>query len=486
MRAYRVLLFFIVFFCLATAAIAEIKLPAVVGDNMVLQAGEPVPIWGWVEPETEVHVVFDGKTYKTTADQEGRFQVDLEPSEADSEPSNLVIETTAGDRTELKNILVGDVWVCSGQSNMEWPVTRATDAEAEIAAANHPEIRIFKVERAVADTPKTDCKGSWVVCSPETIGDKTAVGYFFARALNQELKKPIGLLQTSWGGTPAEAWTSREALEAEPSLKPLLDRWDKAAETPKQAESPHRPANLYNAMIAPLLPYAVKGAIWYQGESNVGRAVQYRTIFPTMIENWCAAWNKPRLPFGFVQIAPYKYNRNNPNPGRDVERCAELWEAQVMTLQKLDNVGMAVTTDIADLLDIHPTNKQDVGHRLALWARAKVYGDDALVYSGPIYKSMQKEGNKIRLSFDHAAGLKASDGKDLNEFTIAGADENFVPAKATIDGETIVVEGADVADPVAVRFGWHELAQPNLVNSAGLPASPFRTDDFKALTEGAN
>lgn len=486
MRAYRVLLFFIIFSCLATAAIAEIKLPAVVGDNMVLQEGEPAPIWGWVDPETEVHVVFDGKTYKTKADQDGRFQVDLEPSEADSEPSNLVIETTAGDRTELKNILVGDVWVCSGQSNMEWPVARATDAEKEIAAADHPGIRIFKVERAVADAPKTDCKGSWVVCSPETIGDKTAVGYFFARALNQELKKPIGLLQTSWGGTPAEAWTSREALEAEPSLKPPLDRWDKAAEAPQQAESPHRPANLYNAMIAPLLPYAVKGAIWYQGESNVGRAVQYRTVFPTMIENWRAVWNKPGLPFGFVQIAPYKYNRDNPNPGREVERCAELWEAQVMTLQKLDNVGMAVTTDIADLPDIHPTNKQDVGHRLALWARATVYGDDALVYSGPIYKSMQKEGNKIRLSFDHAAGLKASDGKDLNEFTIAGADENFVPAKATIDGETIVVESADVADPVAVRFGWHELAQPNLVNAAGLPASPFRTDDFKALTEGAN
>ena len=282
--------------------------------------------------------------------------------------------------------------------------------------------------RAVADAPQKDCEGQWVVCSPETIADKTAVGYFFGRELNRELKKPIGVLQTAWGGTPSEAWTSREGArsqaESETTSGPL---GCKAAEkSPKQAGSPHRPANLYNAMIAPLLPFAVKGAIWYQGESNVGRAVQYRTVFPTMIENWRDVWNKPGLPFGFVQIAPYKYNRQE-NPGRNVEKCAELWEAQVMTLKNLDNVGMAVTTDIGNLLDIHPRNKQDVGRRLALWARATVYGDDDLVYSGPIYKSMKKEGGKIRLTFDHAKGLKTSDGAELNEFTIAGVDEKFVP-----------------------------------------------------------
>ena len=487
MRIHRLFLSLALIASIAAVAFADIKLPAIIGDNMVLQEGEPAPIWGWVDPGTEVHVVFDGKTYKTKADEKGRFQVDLGPLATDKEPASLVIETTAGDRKELKNILVGDVWICSGQSNMNMSVARSANAKEEIAKATHPEIRLFKVAQEVADSPQKDCKGQWVVCSPETVGDKTAVGYFFGRELNRELKKPIGVLQTAWGGTPSEAWTSRKALEAKPNLKPLLDRWDKAVKkSPKQAGSAHRPANLYNAMIAPLLPFAVKGAIWYQGESNVGRAVQYRTIFPTMIENWRDVWNKPGLPFGFVQIAPYQYNRKNPNPGRNVEKCAELWEAQLMTLKNLDNVGMAVTTDIGNLTDIHPKNKQDVGRRLALWARAKVYGDDDLVYSGPIYKSMKKEGNKIRLMFDHAAGLKTSDGKALNEFTIAGADEKFVPAKATIDGEMIVVESDEVADPVAVRFGWHELAEPNLVNEAGLPASPFRTDDFKALTEGAH
>ena len=492
MRTCRLFLFFVLIASVAATALADIKLPAVIGDNMVLQGDEPAPIWGWVDPGTEVHVVFDGKTVKAKADKDGRFQVELGPLQACKKPANLVIETTAGDRKELGNILVGDVWVCSGQSNMDFRVISAVNAKKEIAEANYPEIRIFKVARTVADTPRKDCnvakdgkKGEWDICSPKTVVYKTAVGYFFARELNRVLDKPIGIIQTSWGGTPSEAWTSRKALEAKPELKPLLDRWDKAAKSPKAAASPHRPANLYNAMIAPLLPFAVKGAIWYQGESNVGRAVQYRTVFPTMIENWRDVWNKPGLPFGFVQIAPYKYNRQ-ANPGRNVEKCAELWEAQVMTMQKLDNVGMAVTTDIGNLLDIHPKNKQDVGRRLALWAQAQVYGDDDLAYSGPIYKSMKKEGNKIRLTFDHAEGLKTSDGKELNEFTIAGADEKFAPAKATIDGETIVVESDAVADPVAVRFGWHELAQPNLVNGADLPASPFRTDNFKALTEGAH
>jgi sialate O-acetylesterase len=311
-------------------------------------------------------------------------------------------------------------------------------------------------------------------------------------------------------------------LEAEPSLKQLPERWDQQVATydPARAAagyekalaawqtqadaakaenkpaprkpnpptapdlSPGRPANLYNGMIAPLLPLSVKGAIWYQGESNVGRAHQYKTLFPAMIRNWRADFREPNMPFHFVQIAPYRYNKTNPNADRTP--CAELWEAQLHTLKTVPHTGMAVTTDIGNLDDIHPTNKQDVGVRLALWALSKDYGKTGITYSGPVYQSAKVEGSKVRLSFEHATGLKAADGKPLGEFTIAGEDKVFSPAEAKVEGNTVLVQSATVPKPVAVRFGWHEEAQPNLVNAAGLPASPFRTDDFPMVTEGKN
>jgi sialate O-acetylesterase len=299
------------------------------------------------------------------------------------------------------------------------------------------------------------------------------VAYFFGRKLQKELGVPVGLINSSWGGTICEAWTSNEALQGEDDFKALLQRGAKD----KNKKNPNRASVLYNGMIAPLIPYGIRGAIWYQGESNVGRAAQYAKLFPTMIRDWRNRWDE-KFPFLFVELAPFRYG------GHDPQLCAELWDAQLKTLKNVEKTGMAVTTDIATLHDIHPPNKQDVGARLARWALAKTYGRD-LVYSGPIYKSMKIEGNKVRLAFDHVGGgLKTRDGKAPNEFQIAAAEGDFVPAQAKIEGDSVVVWSDKVSQPAAVRMGWRDTAQPNLMNEAGLPASPFRTDDRKLKTAG--
>lgn len=448
--------------CCAAAATAAVKLPTIIGDNMVLQRGQPVPIWGWADKGEEVTVTAAGQTLTTKAGDDGRWKVVLGKLDL-GEPIEMTIKGSSGSSIVLKNILVGEVWVGSGQSNMEWTVGNSNNAQQEIAAANYPKIRLFTVVKQKTPEPAAECAGSWVECSPASIPGFSAVAYFFGRELNKELSVPVGLINTSWGGTAADLWTSRKALEANPTLKPLAGSGENSF--------------LYNGMIAPILPYAIRGAIWYQGESNLGRAFQYRTLFPAMIANWRADWGQGDFPFGFVQLAPFRYN------GQNVINWAELCEAQRMTLDASPNTGMAVTTDIGDVKDIHPKNKQEVGRRLALWALAKVYGK-TIVYSGPIYKSMSTEGNKVRLQFDHiGGGLVASDGKPLVDFTIAGADQNFVPATATIDGNSIVVSSDKVAQPVAVRYAWHDDTQPNLANKEGLPASPFRTDTWKGVTE---
>jgi sialate O-acetylesterase len=458
----------------SAAAQAAVKLPAVIGDNMVLQRGQPVPIWGWADKGEEVTVTIGDQKHVAKAGEDGRWKVTLDKL-AVGQPLEMSVKGSSGNTITVKNIAVGEVWVCSGQSNMEMGVAGCKNASKEIAAANFPHIRLFTVEKAKAAQPATDVKGNWTPCSPQNVGGFSAAAYFFGRQLNKDLKVPIGLIHTSWGGTPAEFWTSRKALEANPALKPLA-----------QGEA----SCLYNAMIAPLIPYAIRGAIWYQGEANVGAAYKYRTLFPAMIAGWRADWGQGDFPFGFVQIAPFGYGVW----GMDPRCCAELWEAQRMTLDAVPNTGMAVTVDIADVEGIHskngnfegihPKNKQDVGRRLALWALAKVYGRD-IVYSGPIYKSMAVEGDKIRLQFNHrGGGLTTRDGKPLTDFTIAGADQKFVPAVATIDGDSIVVHSDKVAEPVAVRYAWREDATPNLSNKEGLPASPFRTDSWKGVTEG--
>ena len=467
-------------------AAAAVKLPAIFGDDMVLQRGRPVPVWGWADKGEKVTGSIAGQTLATKADQQGRWKVTLDA--LDSElmevavknqsgdidfiwmPAQLTmtVEDSSGSTLVFKNILVGEVWLCSGQSNMVWGLGASNNGRQEIAKADYPSIRLFFVPKVKAAEPAEDVAGRWAPCTPENVvkvgrGSFSAVAYYFGRQLHEELGVPVGLIQSSWGGTPAEFWTSRKTLKADPVLKPLIGNSDSSA--------------LYNGMIAPLVPYAIRGAIWYQGESNVGRTHQYRTLFPAMIANWRSDWGQGDFPFGFVQLAPYRYDGQNP------ANCAELREAQLMTLKSVPNTGMAVTMDIGNVKNIHPGNKLDVGKRLALWALAKVYGRD-VVYSGPIYKSMAVEGDKIRLGFDHVdGGLIASDGKPLADFTIAGVDEKFVPAEAKIDGDSIVVNADGVARPVAVRYAWRDDATPNLASKAGLPASPFRTDQWKGVTE---
>jgi sialate O-acetylesterase len=501
-----------------TSAHADVRLPKILSDHMVLQAGKPSKIWGWADAGEKVTVSIAGKSASATADAQGKWAVSLE---IPASKTPLEMSVSGKNSLKISDVLIGEVWICSGQSNMEWSVKQADNPTEEAAAANYPLIRHFKVTKTPASTPQDDLPGAWVVCTPETVGDFSAVGYFFGRELHKKLGgSAIGLIGSNWGGTPAEAWASRASLEADPSLKPLLERWDqqvatydpakaqeayekaKAAWTTQAAaakaegkpaprqpnppvapeKSPNRPANLYNGMIAPLLPLSVKGAIWYQGESNVSRAQQYKTIFPLMIQNWRTDFKHPDLPFYFVQIAPYRYNKTNPNA--DTTPCAELWEAQLETLKKVPHTGMAVTMDVGNLDNIHPTNKQDVGHRLALWALTKDYGVKGLTYSGPLYKGAKIEGDKVRISFEHGQGLKSKDSTPLSFFTIAGEDKVFSPAEAAIEGNTLVVSSKAVAKPVAVRFAWQEDALPNLVNGENLPASPFRTDTFPMVTEG--
>lgn len=642
-------------FALATSAQADVRLPAIFANDMVIQRETQAPVWGWADPGEPVVVRAswpNAKIVETKAGADGRWSIKL-PTPAAGGPYTIAV---AGKNSiTLGNVMVGEVWICSGQSNMEWPVSASMDAEKEIAAADFPNIRQFDVPNVIAYAPQSDCKGTWQTCSPKTAANFTAVGYYFGRELHRKLNVPIGLINSTWGGTVAEAWASEQTIAAMPDFakdmewvrgqrrdaadlgseaKKARDAWwgavnqdrtkhgDLAAssfddsgwakttlpgawagdlagfdgviwyrrsiELPKEfvgkdlhlalgpiddmdavwfdgqqvggyqtmgyhgqarhyripaslttagrhticiaaadllatggltgkpedlylsvlppgsavedeksrtgerlplagewkwqrgpalkdlpswptegENNPNKCTVLYNGMIAPVQTYAIRGAVWYQGESNRGRAAQYRTLFPAMIADWRRVWNQGDFPFYFVQIAPYRY-------GGDTGQTAELREAQMMTMAT-PNTGMAVTMDIGNPADIHPTNKQEVGRRLSLWALAKTYGQASGEYCGPIYKSMKVEGSSIRVEFDHADGLALKDA-DLSFFDIAGADGKFVPATAVIDGQSVVVSSSSISSPTAVRYGWDDDGEPNLFNGSGLPASPFRTN----------
>lgn len=495
---------------MAFGSYATVSTPSIFGDHMVLQQGKSLPVWGKADPGESVTVTLNDKTKSATACSEGRWMVKLPRMDAGG-PYELKI---AGKDNSLvfSDVLVGEVWLGSGQSNMQWSVNLSANAAEEMANANHPKIRLFSVKRTVATSPQDDCEGSWTVCSPETIPEFSAVLYYFGRELHQQLNlAPMGLIHTSWGGTPAESWTSRGMLESDPDLAGMVQQWDQkladypaakaaydkameewqqaaeqakaagAAEPPKPEapqgpDSPWLTAGLYNAMIAPLVPYAIQGAIWYQGESNAGRAYQYRKLFPAMITDWRNAWGYP-LSFHFVQLA----NFTDVLPDPVESDWAELREAQTMTLS-LKKTGMAVIIDIGEAKDIHPKNKQDVGKRLALNALAKDYGKD-VVWSGPMYKSMRAQKDKIVLNFKHAhGGLTTSNGEAPKGFAIAGADKKFVWADAVIKGNKVIVSSPQVPEPVAIRYAWANNPVCNLVNGKGLPASPFRTDQWPGLT----
>lgn len=642
----------------AGAARAEVRLPSIIGDNMVLQQGVKVRIWGKATAGEKITVTFEKKSVNTVADAQGRWQVWLGPLKAGG-PSELTIK---GDNVlTVKNVLVGEVWICSGQSNMEWALVNTVNGNEAVAQANYPEIRLFTVEHNTSTSQLDDVKGRWVVTKPEDAAGFSAVGYFFGREIHQQLKIPVGLINTSWGGTPAEAWTALEALRSSVELKPILDRYEsslnalpqtKAAyeralieweeknlyvdgenkgealgyanpaisttdwskmDLPKQFESAglqldgvvwfrkvvdvpaswagkdlvlnltaiddydvtyfngtkigstgretpnsyivprkyavpgslvragrnviavrvfdrageggfgrggemslrlnandqialrgdwdykvelalepknpdwgtrpepvgaanqNSPGVLYNAMLAPLMPFAIRGAIWYQGESNAGRAYQYRTLFPTMIRNWRSAWGYD-FPFYFVQLPNWRARQEAPSESD----WAELREAQAMTLREA-NTGMAIAIDVGEGEDLHPRNKLDVGRRLASLALANVYGK-AIVPSGPLFDRFVIEGNKVRISFKYGQGLKTRDGGPVKGFAIAGADRKFVWADARIEGDTVVVSSPAILKPAAVRYAWGDNPLVNLYNKAGLPVSPFRTDDWPGVT----
>lgn len=452
---------------LAGTVQADVKLPKIFGDNMVLQQGMAVPVWGTAAANEKVTVTFGDKTAEATADADGKWSLKLPESPASAEPKTLTVK--GNNEVTFKNVLVGEVWVCSGQSNMEWPISMSLNPKEETAAANFPQIRMITVPHGDARqgaTPQTDFAGSWSECSPSTIANFSAVAYFFGREIHQQRKVPVGLIHTSFGGTPAEFWVPPSAFAADPVLK-------ETGEHMHAKNVMQTPSILWNSMVAPLVPYAIKGVIWYQGESNVPMAKQYYKLFPGMIKGWRSEWNQGDFPFLFVQIAPWNYGliKEWPREGAPVVR-----DAQFKTLAATPNTGMVVTTDIGDVNDIHPRNKQEVGKRLALAARKLAYGED-VVYSGPLYKAMHVDGNKILITFDHAAGLKLKDGDKLIGFQIAGADKKFVDATAMIDGEKVIVTSDQVAEPKHVRLGFTDVSVPNLLNGAGLPASPFRTDE---------
>lgn len=636
---------------LSFSVYANVRLPKIFGDNMVLQRNQAIPIWGWADVNENVTIQFNKQTKNIKAGKDGKWMIKLNAESAGG-PFSLLVK--AKNVITINNVLVGEVWICSGQSNMEWPVRNSNSAQQEVQQANYPQIRHFMVPKAVSSTPKEDINGGeWKLCSPETVGDFTAVGYFFARHLYNELKVPVGLINTSWGGTHVETWTSREAFEKSDEFREMIaampsinldslagQRKEAArkkletlqgplksasnAETWKEANvddtnwpqmklpglweqqqpgdmdgviwfrktidisqedadktatlelamiddsddsyingvkvgstknkynekrkynvpagilkqgkniiavrvddtgggggifgdsadmkltiSNHitwlagnwnfrvesvaagassvgpnsYPALLFNAMVNPLVPFAIKGALWYQGESNAGRAYQYRKAFPLMIIDWRKRWNQGDFPFLFVQLASFNAANGDSKNG---STWAELREAQTMTLS-LPHTGMAVATDIGEAKDIHPRNKQDVGKRLASIALNKVYGKD-VVYNGPMFQSMKTEGNRVILSFTNIGSglvMKDKDG-NLKGFEIAGSDQRFYDGKASIEGEKVVVRNDSVNNPIAVRFAWADNPEEaNLFNKEGFPALPFRTDKWKGITEAA-
>ncbi len=520
---------------------ADVQLPALFTDHTVLQRGMEVPVWGWADNGEEVTVQFAGQT-KTTKAKDGKWMVKLAPLKGTSIGSVLTVK---GNNTlEVQDVVVGEVWIASGQSNMQWEMARSANSEKDIAEADSKTLRLFYVPRVKKDAPVTDVDAKWTYSAPETVKGFSAVAYYFGRDVEKAQGVPVGLIHTSWGGSPAEVWISDDVLAGNSGYKKdIVENYQHANELYQKEkreaevkgveftkEAPRgldwKPSELYNGMIAPLIPYAFKGAIWYQGESNAGRAHQYRTLFPDMIKNWRRDWGQGDFPFLFVQLAPWDKNQKRALAEIAAEPVesdwAELREAQSLTLEVLPNTGMAVITDLGDKDDIHPTRKEPVGQRLALAAEFVAYNKKDQLSSGPTYKNVKFKNGKAVVTFNNAGkGLAAGqgaevieiatfepdkpvspntpdgplfssfgsgiemvfgDGSQLTGFAIAGADKKFHWADAKIVGRSIVVSSSEVPKPVAVRYGWADYPIVNLYNSAGLPASPFRTDGWPGVT----
>ena len=477
----------ILLFILPGIVRGDVSLNNMFGDHMVFQQGIHNRVWGKADAGEAVTVGFAGQSHQSTADAGGRWEVLLDPVAEYGGPHTLTVK---GNNTiTFNDVMIGEVWLCSGQSNMQWPVNQANDPDLEKAAANFPAIRFVSVPQVGTQEPQTNFNGKWQICSPATVGDFSAVGYFFGRQLHQALGVPVGLIDNAWGGSAAEAWVKREKVAAHESLRAIHDRWTKLeAEKPddgKLMKGNQRPGNIHAGVLAPSIGYGIRGVIWYQGESNAGRAHQYRTLFPFMIESWREEWNladNHDFPFFWVQLADFKPEAAEPGESD----WAELREAQTMALDALPNVGQAVIIDLGEGKDIHPRNKQDVAKRLARWALAETYGRDDIACRSPRYASLEKDGQKILLSFtDVAGGWRPFDVAEPVGFTIAGSERKFLPARAEIkkDGRIAVWSDA-VTEPGAVRYAWADNPVCNLYSAAGLPLTPFRTDDFPGVTVG--
>jgi sialate O-acetylesterase len=491
---------------------ADVKLPALFGDHMVLQRDQKDRVWGWAEPGENVTVRIAEQSKSTKAGDDGKWSVTLDPMPAGG-PLAMTIE--GKNRIALDDILVGEVWLCSGQSNMGWSVAMSNDADLETRTAKFPQIRLISVPQVGTQEPQDDFRGKWEVCTPASSSQFSAVGYFFGRQLHQTLNIPIGLIDDAWGGSACEAWVRRDLLAEKEEYKPLLERWDEivknlpeakaeydkrlaaweeAAEkaraegkpAPTRPQSPEaqltgnqRPANIYNGVLKPTIGYGIRGAIWYQGESNAGRAYQYRNLFPLMIQSWRDEWGIGDFPFYWVQLADYLPEKSEPGDSS----WAELREAQTLTMGRLPNTGQAVIIDLGEAQDIHPRNKQDVAKRLARWALARDYGVN-VPYLSPSYDSMEKQGNKIVLTFKNVGGgLKPFDVAEPRGFSIAGADRKFVWAKAKVLGrDRVEVWSEEVSEPESVRYAWADNPVCNLYSREGLPLTPFRTDDWPGVT----
>jgi len=494
---------------LALSSQAAVKLPHIFGNDMVLQQGQPVPVWGWADPNEKIAVEFAGQKKETVAKADGTWQLKLDALKASADPA--VFKVTASNVIELKNVVVGEVWFCSGQSNMEFTMNSVDNAQQEMASANFPLIRHFKAPKVIGSTPGSDVDAAWEITTPQGIGDESAVAFFFGRRLHQALKVPVGLINCSWGGTRIEPWTPARGFADLPELAGIKARvdtadptadlhkkvlgdylaalraWTGEAEKREAAKQPtvaapafpqdlllpgtpgncQEPTVLFNGMVAGLVPFAIKGAIWYQGCSNNGEGMLYLEKTKALVKGWRQVWGEGDFFYYLVQLAPYTYGGNPKNlPG--------IWEAQAAVPAAIANSGYTVINDIGNVKDIHPRNKQDVGLRMANQALNRTYGMKEIAWSGPVFKSFAVEGAKMRIAFDCAEGLKTRDGKAPDWFELCGQDGLYVPADAAIDGTSVVLSSPRVAAPMAMRFAWDQTAEPNLVNALGLPTGAFR------------
>lgn len=490
-------------FAMLPSSYAAVKLPSIFTDHMVLQRDKAVPVWGKADPGEEVIVEFAGQKKTAKADASGKWMVKLDPLSANAEPQVL----KAGN-VSVQDVLVGEVWIASGQSNMEWEMQMKPDTQADIPNTTHPNLRLIEVPKTTALTPQDDVPTKWARSAPETAASFSAVGYYFGLRLHEELKVPVGIILSAWGGTRIEPWTSLEGFDAVPELKDFaadtraklpgseayraaheqhlvaVTQWQQAVKTalerrlPAPAMPPQptslpqdhvTPTALYNAMIHPLVPFALRGSIWYQGESNHNEGFDYTDKTKALLASWRSVFQQPDLPFYFVQIAPWQYGNEEP------DILPQFWQAQRKCLD-IPHTGMAVISDIGDVADIHPAHKKEVARRLSLWALSQTYGRSEIDPNGPLYASHTIEGAAVRVKFTHATGgLAARDGKSLTHFEIAGRDGIFHPAEARMDGDSVVLTAAQVPQPRRARFAWNKLAMPNLMNKDGLPATAFHT-----------